>query len=121
KFMRRAVDDNSAVRVASLLRTTPNKFYRQGVESPDELLNGFPTDAETLFKYDALIIGSYEAAALSVEQQNLIRDFVSRRGGSLLMLGGRRGLADGGWSATVVADVLPVRLANPEAPTFERV
>ncbi|HEY8519793.1 MAG TPA: glutamine amidotransferase [Gammaproteobacteria bacterium] len=121
KFMRRAMDGNSAVRLASLLRTTPNKFYRQGVESPEELLNGFPEDAETLFKYDALIIGSYEAAALSVEQQNMIRDFVSRRGGSLLMLGGRRGLADGGWGATAVAEVLPVRLPNPEAPTFARV
>ena len=40
----------------------------------------------------------------------MIREFVSRRGGSLLMLGGRRGLADGGWGATSVAEVLPARL-----------
>ena len=38
------IDENPAVRVASLLKTTPNKFYRQGVESPDELVDGFPTD-----------------------------------------------------------------------------
>ncbi len=120
KFMRRAIGEKSAVRLASLLRTTPNKFYRQGVESAEELANGFPTDAEALFAYDALVIGSYEAAALSVEQQQMIRDFVSRRGGSLLMLGGRRGLADGGWGSTVVAEVLPARLAVPDAPTFSR-
>jgi uncharacterized membrane protein len=121
KFIRRALDEKAPIRVASMLRTTPNKFYRQGIETPDELANGFPADEETLFKYDALVIGSYEAAALTAEQQQLIRDFVSRRGGTLLMLGGRRGLADGGWGATVVADVLPARLPNVDnGPSFVR-
>ncbi|HLF12468.1 MAG TPA: hypothetical protein VJA26_14800, partial [Gammaproteobacteria bacterium] len=120
KFIRRAIDKESAVRVASLLKTTPNKFYRQGVESPDELTAGFPTDELTLFAYDALIIGSFEAAALTSEQQNMIREFVSRRGGSLLMLGGRRGLADGGWGATSVAEALPARLPMLDGPSFVR-
>jgi uncharacterized membrane protein len=120
KFIRRALEENSPIRVASLLKTTPNKFYRQGVESGDELTEGFPTDELTLFKYDALMIGSFEAAALSAEQQDMIRDFVSRRGGSLLMMGGRRGLADGGWRATSVAEALPVELPMLEGPSFER-
>ena len=120
KFIRRALDKNPSVRLASLLRTTPNKFYRQGVESGDELADGFPADEETLFAYDGLVIGSYEAAALTPEQQRMIADFVSRRGGGLLMLGGRRGLADGGWGATVVADVLPAKLPSLDAPSFIR-
>jgi uncharacterized membrane protein len=120
KFIRRAIEEESAVRVASLLKTTPNKFYRQGVESADELTDGFPTDEISLFRYDALIIGSFEAAALTAEQQDMIRDFVSRRGGSLLMLGGRRGLADGGWGATSVAEVLPARLPMLDGPSFVR-
>jgi len=120
KFIRRAIDDNPAVRVASLLKTTPNKFYRQGVESPDELVDGFPTEELDLFRYDALMIGSFEAAALTPEQHDMIREFVSRRGGSLLMLGGRRGLTDGGWGATSVAEVLPVRLPELDGPSFVR-
>jgi uncharacterized membrane protein len=120
KFIRRALEDDSPIRVASLLKTTPNKFYRQGIESPDELKDGFPTDEATLFKYDALMIGSFEAAALSAEQQDMIREFVGRRGGTLLMMGGRRGLADGGWGATSVAEVLPAQLPMIEGPTFER-
>ena len=120
KFIRRAMDEHPAVRVASLLKTTPNKFYRQGVESPDELNDGFPADELTLFAYDALMIGSFEAAALTPQQHDMIRDFVSRRGGSLLMLGGRRGLADGGWGATSVAEVLPARLPMLEGPSFTR-
>ena len=120
KFIRRAIDDAPAVRVASLLKTTPNKFYRQGVESPDELDDGFPTEELELFRYDALIIGSFEAAAFSAEQHDMIREFVSRRGGSLLMLGGRRGLTDGGWGPTSVAEVLPVRLPELDGPSFVR-
>jgi uncharacterized membrane protein len=120
KFIRRAIDDNPAVRVASLLKTTPNKFYRQGIETPDELVDGVPTDELGLFRYDAIMIGSFEAAALSAEQHDMIREFVSRRGGTLIMLGGRRGLADGGWGATSVAELLPVRLPELDGPSFVR-
>lgn len=120
KFIRRAIDEDGPLRVASLLRTTPNKFYRQGIESPDELGDGFPSDEESLFAYDAIIIGSFEAAALTEEQQTMLAEFVSRRGGSLLMLGGRRGLADGGWGATPLADALPAGLPLAEAASFIR-
>jgi uncharacterized membrane protein len=120
KFIRRAIDENPAVRVASLLKTTPNKFYRQGIESPDELVDGFPTEELALFRYDGIMIGSFEAAALTPEQHDMIREFVGRRGGSLIMLGGRRGLTDGGWGPTSVAEVLPVRLPELEAASFVR-
>jgi uncharacterized membrane protein len=120
KFIRRSLEDGFAVRVASLLKTTPNKFYRQGVESPDELTDGFPTDELKLFSYDAIMIGSFEAASLTPAQHDMIREFVSRRGGSLMMMGGRRGLADGGWGATSVAEALPVQLPMLEGPSFER-
>jgi uncharacterized membrane protein len=120
KFLRRAIDEEGPLRVASLLRTTPNKFYRQGVESAEELADGFPTDEQTLFAYDAILIGSFEAAALTLEQQAMLVEFVSRRGGSLLMLGGRRGLADGGWGLTALADVLPASLPEVDAASFMR-
>jgi uncharacterized membrane protein len=121
KFIRRAmVDDDVPIRFVSMVRTTPNKDYRQGVSSADELANGFPSTEEELFAYDALIIGSVEAAALSDEQKQMVYEFVSRRGGTLLMLGSRRGLADGGWGATVVGDILPAELGSPNAPTFVR-
>jgi uncharacterized membrane protein len=120
KFIRRAIDEEGPLRVASLLRTTPNKFYRQGVESSEELAAGFPTEEQALFAYDAIMIGSFEAAALTPEQQAMLVEFVSRRGGSLLMLGGRRGLADGGWGLTGLAEVLPASLPEVDAPSFLR-
>jgi uncharacterized membrane protein len=57
-----------------------------------------------------LILGSVEAAAFTPEQLRMIADFVNKRGGGLLMLGGRRSFAEGGWAGTPVGEVLPVVL-----------
>ncbi len=122
KFIRRALHDVGSVSIVSLLRTSPNKFYRQGVESAAELSDGFPKDKESLFAYDAIIIGSLEAAELSNEQQANLRDFVSERGGSLLMLAGRQGLGDGGWGRSALAAALPSKLTTSNsARDYERV
>jgi uncharacterized membrane protein len=118
KFLRRAVDRDRALRIASLVRTTPNKHYRQGVNSPAELIDGFPSDAATLFAYDAVIIGSYEAASLHAEQHRLLKDFVDQRGGAVLLLAGRYGLSAGGWQNAALAQTLPVQLPTNKAGAF---
>ena len=120
KFMRRAVFKDASVQLVSMLRTSPNKFYRQGVDTPEELENGFPTAEDELFAYDALIIGSMEAGFFTPEQQEMIKQFVNRRGGTLLVLGGRNALGDGGWGASKVAEVLPVAVSDSSDRTFFR-
>jgi uncharacterized membrane protein len=116
KFIRRALDDFPNVTIASMLRTTQNKLYRQGVEDdPKELEDGFPSKAEELFKYQGLIIGSVEASYFTQTQQALIRDFVDRRGGGVLFLGGRASLSDGGYQSSPLAELIPVAL--PSAKT----
>jgi uncharacterized membrane protein len=121
KFVRRALDGERALRLASVVRTTQNKFYRQGISSGAELSEGVPTRAEELFAYDAVVIGSYEAAALTPAQHELLKQFVDRRGGGLLMLAARNGLAAGGWSNSVLSQVLPVHLANKRDADFPQV
>jgi len=120
KFLRRAIGNDEDLQIVSLLRVSPNKFYRQGIETPEQLESGFPTTRDELFAYDALIIGSVEAASLSAEQQALIRDFVSERGGSLLMIAGPNGLGNGGWGQSEIADVLPLSLPPSTIPSFFR-
>ncbi len=120
KFIRRAEDDDKLVQVASMLRTTENKIYRQGINDPKELARGFPSNADDLFGYQAIIIGSVEAGYFTPPQKDLIRQFVDRRGGGLLLLGGRFALADGGWGGSELADLLPVNLPNRKN-TFQRV
>ncbi len=120
KFARRAVDKDASAKLVTLLRTSTNKYYRQGVESPEDLKDGFPTTREELFAYDGLMIGSFEAAFFTPEQQRMIKDFVSKRGGSLLMIAGRNGLSDGGWAASTVAEALPAKLSSGSTFTREK-
>ena len=108
KFVRRAVEDDANLQVTILQRTAEDKYLRLDVGSPDELVGGFPKTREELFAYRAIILGSVEAASFSPDQLRMLADFVSKRGGGLLMLGGRRAFAEGGWAGTPVAEVLPV-------------
>ncbi|HUJ49208.1 MAG TPA: glutamine amidotransferase [Bryobacteraceae bacterium] len=121
KFIRRGIEDDRSLQISSLVRTTQNKIYTQAVDAEDRkrLEGGFPSKADDLFVYDGLIIGSVEAGYFTPQQQELIREFVDRRGGGVLFLGGRAALADGGWAHSPLADLLPVHL--PEAKdTFHR-
>jgi uncharacterized membrane protein len=116
KFINRGVEDDKNIQLVVLQRTAENKFYRIGVTHPEELVSGFPKTREELFAYRALILGSVEAATFTPEQLRMIGDFVSKRGGGLLVLGGRRSFAEGGWAGTPVGEVLPVvpDAANPK-------
>jgi uncharacterized membrane protein len=119
KFIRRAAEDDHGVQIVSMLRTTENKIYRQGISDPKELEEGFPARAEDLFAYDGIILGSVEAGYFTPKQLELIREFVDRRGGGLLFLGGRSSLADGGWGVSSVAELLPTTLPTRKN-TFHR-
>ncbi len=118
KFLRRAVEEDKNLQVVSLDRTAENKYYRQSVSTPDELIGGFPKTRDELFQYRAIILGSVEAASFSPDQLRMLADFVSKRGGSLLMLGGRRSFAEGGWGGTPVGEVLPVVMGASNSKYF---
>jgi uncharacterized membrane protein len=108
KFLHRAVDDDKNLQVVTLLRTADNKYYRLVLDTADELAGGFPKTRDELFSYRGLILGSIEAGAFTGDQLRMISEFVERRGGGLLMLGGSRSFSEGGYAGTPVADALPV-------------
>ncbi len=114
KFMRRAVEGDQNVQLVVLQRTAPDKFLRLDVDSATELQGGFPKTRDELFRYQGLIIGSVEAGFFTHDQLLMIHDFVSERGGGLLVLGGRHSLAEGGYAGTPVDEVLPVVLNKPQ-------
>jgi uncharacterized membrane protein len=110
KFLRRAVADDQNLQLVVLQRTADNKFLRLGVDGPDELFGGFPKTRDELFSYRAIILGSIEAGAFSGDQLQMLAEFVDRRGGGLLMLGGARAFGEGGYGGTPVADALPLAI-----------
>ena len=91
-------------------RTADEKFYAIDVDPEDDLVAGFPSTREELFRYDGLILGSVEASFFTHDQLSMIAEFVGRRGGGVLVLGGRRSFNDGGYADTPLADALPVVL-----------
>lgn len=114
-FTRRAVADDEQLQLVVLQRTAENKYLRLSVDSAEELVDGFPRSREELFKYRGLVLGTVEASYFSADQLRMIADFVSERGGGLLLLGGRRSFAEGGFAGTALADVLPVELDPGQA------
>jgi hypothetical protein len=110
KFIRRAEEDDPSVQVVSMLRTSENKIYRQGISDPSELADGFPVRPEDLFGYAGIIIGSVDVTYFTPLQQELLREYVDRRGGGILFLGGRASLSDGGWGVSSLNELLPTFL-----------
>lgn len=110
KFIRQAVEADQNVQVVTLLRSAKGKFLRLSVDDSLELATGFPATREELFRYRGVILGSVEASFFTVDQLRMLSDFVSVRGGGLMLLGGRRALAEGGYAGTALADALPLEL-----------
>lgn len=106
KFIRRAVEGDTSLRLATYLQTGPGKFYRQGIESALELSAGFPTTREELYQYEAVILGDIDRDFLTDEQLEMLQDFVAERGGGLLVAG----MLQDQFVDTVLADILPVTL-----------
>jgi uncharacterized membrane protein len=83
---------------------------RIGTSDADELRGGFPSTADELFAYQAIILDDVEAAFFTQEQFSLMEKFVSQRGGGLLMLGGQESFFQGNYHRTALDRLLPVYL-----------
>lgn len=112
RFMRQALFRDRDFRVVSILRLGKGSYYVQGAtDAEGYLAQGFPATREQLFAYQAVIIGSIEAAYFTAEQLALLDEFVRVRGGGLLMLGGSSSFGGGGYAATPLAKALPFAIA----------
>jgi uncharacterized membrane protein len=85
-------------------------LLRLGAEDKEELRGGFPKDAEELYRFHAVILDDVEASFFTQDQLSLLQQFVSQRGGGLLMMGGKSSFGEGGYARTPVAELLPVYL-----------
>ncbi|WP_435011488.1 glutamine amidotransferase [Tundrisphaera lichenicola] len=94
-------------------------LIRLGTVDESELRDGFPKAADELYGYHAIVLDDIEAGFFTQDQLSLIRGFVSRRGGGLLMLGGPDSFADGKYDRTPVGELLPVYLNGAGAASGE--
>ncbi|MBU6172187.1 MAG: hypothetical protein KGQ60_00190 [Planctomycetes bacterium] len=83
-------------------------FVRLGVTEEGQLKKGFPKDSEELYAYQAIIIDDVEDSFFTREQQSMLRQFVTVRGGGLLALGGQESMRGEGFRDSVLSQLLPV-------------
>lgn len=94
-------------------------LIRLNTRDQQELRDGFPTTKEELYCYQAIILDDVEAEFFSPAQMDLLRRFVSERGGGFLMLGGKESFQKGNFNRTAIGQILPVYLDRlPDEPTI---
>ena len=89
KFIRRAEDDDPQCRSSPCCAPAKTRFIARASAIPANWLMDFPSRPEDLFGYSGIIIGSVAADYFTPLQQELLREYVDRRGGGILFLGGR--------------------------------
>lgn len=102
--------------LVSSLRSADGKFFRQGIDSGEQLEKGFPASVEELFNYQGIVLGSIEANFFTFDQLRMIEQFVAKRGGGFLALAGGRAYDAGKYAGTPIADVLPFVLNDKFDP-----
>lgn len=96
-------------------------YLRIGADE-SELTSGYPVTAEELFDYNLVIWGDVERSFFTMSQLELTRDFVEKRGGALLMMGGPKSFTGGDYAGSLIEGMLPVVLQPPHVrPTDQRV
>ncbi|MBA2301104.1 MAG: hypothetical protein H0W08_00555 [Acidobacteria bacterium] len=114
-FLKRALAADRSLEVDSVVRKGENEqgadtYYVQALRGRgDALTSGYPPDAQSLFGYDAVAFANVGGEQLTTAQLEATREFVARRGGGLLVLGGQSFL-NRGLVGTPVEDALPVEL-----------
>ena len=85
-------------------------------DSTSPYLAQFPTRKEDLFQYDLVIFGDVDPKAISTAQLENLEELVSRFGGAMVMVAGRR-FSPHAYRRTVLEKMLPVEF---EAPQLDR-
>ena len=116
-FLKRAWAADSGLDVDSIVRKGKNEqgtdtYYIQASQSrSNALAAGYPSRAEELFAYDAIVLANLQSTQLTRAQQELTRAFVARRGGGLLVLGARTFMKPG-LNDTALEELLPLHLVD---------
>jgi uncharacterized membrane protein len=125
-FLKRAWAADPGLDIDSIVRKGKDDlgtdtYYIQASQSRSSALSqGYPSRAEDLFAYDAIVLANVEARQLTRDQQELTRDFVGKRGGGLLILGART-FVKPGLTDTAVEEVIPLQLVDHrDTDTVER-
>ena len=123
-FIRRALAADPGLEVDTVVRKGKDEkgndtFSIQAARSRAEsLTSGYPLSPAALFAYDALILANVGGEQLTSAQMETTREFVSRRGGGLLVMGAQSFLGRG-LVGTPVETAIPVEISRRVEPASQ--
>ncbi len=88
----------------------------EGLEIDRRASSTLPPAASALSAYDAIVLANTPATSLSLDQQRTLVSFVQDLGRGLVVVGGARAFAPGGYQGTPLDDLLPVSAEPPVEP-----
>jgi uncharacterized membrane protein len=121
-FLKRALQRDTGMEVDSVIRKGQNEEGRDtfivqaSASRSPALADGYPIKREQLFVYDAIVFGNIAADFFTRDQLAMTADFVSERGGGLLVLGARS-FDRAGLVGTPLEEVLPVDFTDRRSDT----
>ncbi len=116
-FLARAWARDPGLEVDAIVRKGQNDegantyFIQAAEDRTAALVNGFPATREDLYAYDTVMIANVESDFFTRAQLDMLADFVSERGGGLLIVGGRS-FSVRGFAGTPLEPALPVELTD---------
>ena len=119
-IIRRALENDPNIEL-TLRYLTSNTGIGGANSATGHQFDLYPTSKEVLFDYDAIIFGNIASSKFLRQQLENTVEFIRKRGGGFLMLGGSRSLGnhniDDSYINTPIARVLPVELELGTPPT----
>jgi uncharacterized membrane protein len=116
-FLKRALGRDAALEVDSVVRKGQDEqgrdtFFIQAASSRSHALaTGYPRTRAELFAYDAVFFGNIDGGFFGREQLAMTADFVSTRGGGLLVFGARS-FERAGLVGTALEEVWPIDVTD---------
>ncbi|MFV1994016.1 MAG: VWA domain-containing protein [Verrucomicrobiales bacterium] len=93
-----------------LLEAMAREGIRLEVRDPE----GIPRSLQDLAGFDGVILSDISAHRVGEAAMAMMRDYVDKLGGGLIMIGGMNSFGVGGYYRTPIEEVLPVKLKSPD-------
>ncbi len=104
------------VELATLTRMPKGGWYGQGALKHQDVSEGLPGSEADLYQYDVIVLGDIprgdfrQGGDVGETKLRWLTEFVARRGGGLITLGGRSVYGAGGYGGSALAAILPFEL-----------
>lgn len=125
KFLGHWLARDPVVDLATLTLLPKGGWYAQGQMRHTNAGDGLPNKEEDLYQYDVIIFGDIprayfrEGGDVAETKMQWLAEFVARRGGGLITLGGRSVYAAGQYQGSALAAILPFSLDATDKPQVE--